>query len=104
MEATIDMLIGDMVSSSNDKDDERDEKNGPRWMALLDKAEHKIKLKEAKVEAAKVASQATLIHAMNDSSEAAVTKMKEDSKILIADTATMDDDAKAWYQMARLTS
>jgi hypothetical protein len=33
MEATIDMLIGDMVSSSNDKDDERDEKNGQRWMA-----------------------------------------------------------------------
>ena len=53
----------------------------------MDKAEHKIKLEEAKVEAAKVAAQATLLHAMNESAEAKVTKM--------------EDDAKAWYKMAR---
>jgi hypothetical protein len=50
----------------------------------LDKAKHKIKLEKAKVEAAKVAAQATLTHAMNESPQAAVTKMKEDSKILTA--------------------
>jgi hypothetical protein len=33
--------------------------------------------------------------------QAAVTKMKEDSKILTADTLMMDDDAKAWYKMAQ---
>jgi hypothetical protein len=38
---------------------------------------------------------------MNEASQAAVTKMKEDSKILTADTLVMDDDAKAWYKMAR---
>jgi hypothetical protein len=57
---------------------------------------HKIKLDEAKVEATKVAAQAALIHAMNESSQAMVTKMKENVNILTADTSTLDDDAKAW--------
>jgi hypothetical protein len=38
---------------------------------------------------------------MNEASEVAVTKMKEDSKIMMADTSMMDDDAKVWYKMAR---
>jgi hypothetical protein len=38
---------------------------------------------------------------MNDASQHALTKMKEDSKILMADTSMMDDDAKTWYKMAR---
>jgi predicted house-cleaning NTP pyrophosphatase (Maf/HAM1 superfamily) len=68
---------------------------------LCGKAAHKIKLDEAKVEATKVVAQATLIRAMNESAQAKVTKMKEDAKILTADTSTMEDDAKAWYKMAR---
>jgi hypothetical protein len=62
----------------------------------LDKAKHKIKLEEAKVGAA----QATLIHSMNESFEATVTKVNDDSKIFTAYTSTMDDDANAWYKMA----
>jgi hypothetical protein len=38
---------------------------------------------------------------MNEASQHALTKMKEDSKILMADTSMMDDDAKTWYKMAR---
>jgi hypothetical protein len=68
---------------------------------FADKSAHKIKLDEAKVEATKVVAQATLIRAMNESAQAKVTKMKEDAKILTADTSTMEDDAKAWYKMAR---
>jgi hypothetical protein len=37
---------------------------------------------------------------MSKLSQAAVTKMKI-LKFLIANTSTMDDDAKVWYKMAR---
>jgi hypothetical protein len=43
---------------------------------------------------------ATLIHSMNESFEATVTKVNDDSKIFTAYTSTMDDDAEAWYKMA----
>jgi hypothetical protein len=70
----------------------------------LDKADQKIKLEEAKVKAAKAVAHATLLQAMNKVSQTAVTKMNEYSKILTADTLVMDDDAKAWYKMARARS
>jgi hypothetical protein len=76
------MLISEVVSSWKDRDDEWDEKNDQRCKLLLNKDGHKIKLKEPKVEAPKITSQARLIHSMNDSLQATVTKMKEDSKIL----------------------
>jgi hypothetical protein len=68
---------------------------------LLDKTDRKIKLEEAKFQAAKVPAHATLLQAMNEASQHTLTKMKEDSKILMADTSMMDDDAKTWYKMAR---
>jgi hypothetical protein len=68
---------------------------------LLDKTEQKIKLSDVKVEAAKFAAQATLIHAMNESLQATVTKMKDHFNNLMADTSIMNDDSKAWYKMAR---
>jgi hypothetical protein len=66
----------------------------------LDKVTQIIKLEDAKVEAAKVTFQATLIYAMTESPQVTLTKMKEHSKILTVDTTTMDDDTNAWYKMA----
>jgi hypothetical protein len=44
---------------------------------------------------------ATMIKAMNKALQLVVTKMKEDSEILTADTLNMDPSMKAWYMMAR---
>jgi hypothetical protein len=102
MDASLHMIIVEVVASTKKKKyRERDDKNDARWNAFLDSINQKSKLEEAKVEAAKVTAHATLLQAMKEAPQAAVTKMKEDSKILTADTSMMDDDAKAWYKMAQ---
>jgi hypothetical protein len=39
------------------------------------------------------------LKAMNKSSNVALAKMKEETKILMADMSTMDPLARAWYMM-----
>jgi hypothetical protein len=48
-----------------------------------------------KVEAAKLEAQATMVKAMNESSNVALAKVKYEAKILMEDMSTMDLLAKA---------
>jgi hypothetical protein len=48
-----------------------------------------------------VEAQATMLKTVNESSNVALAKMKEESKILMADISTMDPLAIAWYLMYR---
>jgi hypothetical protein len=59
------------------------------------------KLEREKIEAAKVEAQATMLKAVKESSNVALAKIKEESKILMADISTMDPLEIAWYLMYR---
>jgi hypothetical protein len=54
-----------------------------------------LKLEREKVEAAKLEAQATMLKAINESSNVALAKMNEEEKILQADMSTMEPLARA---------
>jgi hypothetical protein len=91
-----------MVSSFKDKDDERDENNDQRWKALSDKAEYKIIWRRLRLCQSRRPRHPHPCHKRVGASGGDQDEgQKEDSKILMADTSIMDDDAKAWYKMAQ---
>jgi cell fate regulator YaaT (PSP1 superfamily) len=59
VDASVDTMIAEVVKCTKERDEERDDKNDATWKVLFEKADQKIKLKEAKVEAAKVAPKPT---------------------------------------------
>jgi hypothetical protein len=52
-------MIAEVVKCTKERDEERDDKNDATWKVLFEKDDQKIKLKEAKVEATKVAPKPT---------------------------------------------
>jgi hypothetical protein len=67
---------------------------------MYETQQEKLKLKTERVDAAKLEAQATMIKAMNESTNVASAKMKE-AKILQADMSIMDPLARTWYMMYR---
>jgi hypothetical protein len=68
---------------------------------MYETQQEKLKLVRERVDTAKLEAQATMIKAVNESTNVALAKMKEDAKILQADMSIMDPLARAWYMMYR---
>jgi hypothetical protein len=68
---------------------------------MMETQQEKLKLEREKVGSAKLEAQATMLKAMNESTNVALAKIKEEAKILQEDMSTMDPLARAWYMMYR---
>ncbi|KAK1692295.1 hypothetical protein QYE76_008992 [Lolium multiflorum] len=71
------------------------------WKAILEKQDMKIELEREKVEAAKMEAHAATMKATNEATRLSLTKMSQESKILMDDMEKMDPLARAWHEMYR---
>jgi hypothetical protein len=71
---------------------------------MLEKQDVKIGLEREKVEATKMEAQDGVMKAMNEATQLLLAKMTQESKILMADMASMDPLARVWFEMYASTS
>jgi hypothetical protein len=62
---------------------------------MLNKTEKKLELKMTKAKAAKIETDATMIKALNEASQLAVTKMVDEETILTTDMSTIGPEAQS---------
>jgi dTDP-glucose pyrophosphorylase len=91
----IDASISEMVESITKSSKDSHEISDARWKAMYETQQEKLNLEREKVAAAKLDAKATMIKAMNESSNVALAKMKEDTKILQEDMYTMGSVGKS---------
>jgi hypothetical protein len=91
----VDEELHKMMLETSNNNKERRARDEVRWALMFDNTEKKIELKRAKAEAAKIEANATMIKALNEASQLAVTKMVEEAKILTTDTSTMGPEEQA---------
>jgi hypothetical protein len=90
-----------MVESITENSNDSNERSDARLRVMYETQQEKLKLERERVVAAKLEAQATMIKAMNESTNVALAKMKEEEKILQADMSIIDPLARAWYMMYR---
>jgi hypothetical protein len=93
-----------MVESMSTNSRETHKRSDRRWKSMMETQYEKLKLEKEMVQASKLEAQATMLKAMNESSNVALAKKKEKSKILMADMSTMDSLARTRYRLGYIES
>lgn len=88
------------MSSFSIENKEAADRGAAMWKAMLEQ-DVKIVLEREKVEATKMEAQAGIMKAMNEATHLSLAKMTQESKILMADMASMDPLARVWHEIYR---